>query len=61
LKRLLSADAALERRARTALARDGIFVSHSTEPYPAFRLPLTSTELQELAAQVADLLRGKKS
>jgi hypothetical protein len=55
----LTSDQALARRARKALARSGILVTYETGP--DLDSPLTQAELQQIAVQVAQLLRGKIS
>jgi hypothetical protein len=57
----LTSDKALERRARKALARSGIVVTYGTVRDPDAGFPLTQAELQQVAIQVAHLLRGTTS
>jgi hypothetical protein len=57
----LTSDRALERRARRALARAGITVLHGSGDQSASPLRITQVDVEQIAARVADVLRGTAS
>ncbi|HKB36103.1 MAG TPA: hypothetical protein VKD72_06590 [Gemmataceae bacterium] len=57
----MTADRALEWRARRALAQSGIHVAHVSGRGGASPLLLSQAEIDEIAIRVAELLRGSAS